>query len=320
MPRPVHGLLACLLCVGTVDRSPGTRIVLDDVRHFVLAHERLAASPDTLRILQEEYLDRGTPGLLDFREKFPFTVEELREAIRTNPADYEGLAGRLAWLESTRGSLVQAADSLTRLSARGSTLPVYLVVGAHNDVASGSKAGALVSVEVGAVRPEKTNLHPLVVHELTHVHQFSTIGMERYQTIYNERKTLLAITLREGIADFLAGMVTGRTTQERAREFVSENRSRMWEAFVADMCGEETGDWMWVRPRDPSQPSYVAYAMGAEIAEAYYARAPDKRSAVAAMIAIDDYAEFLSASGYPAARGMGDEELEAALVRCRARS
>jgi hypothetical protein len=60
--------------------------------------------------------------------------------------------------------------------------------------------------------------------------------------------------------------------------------------------------------------------MGAEIAEAYYARAPDKRSAVAAMIAIDDYAEFLSASGYPAARGMGDEELEAALVRCRARS
>jgi hypothetical protein len=29
---------------------------------------------------------------------------------------------------------------------------------------------------------------------------------------------------------------------------------------------------------------------------------------------------FLSASGFPAARGMTEEELEAALVRCRARS
>jgi hypothetical protein len=150
--------------------------VLDDVRNFVRAYERLAASPDTLRILREDYVERGTPGLLAFQEKFPFTAEDLNEAIRTNPADYDGLAQRLAWLESIQELLVQAGDSLTRLGASGPTLPVYLVVGAHNDVASGSKAGALVSVEVGALRPEKTNLLPLVVHELTHVHQFSTIG------------------------------------------------------------------------------------------------------------------------------------------------
>lgn len=337
MPRTVHGILTCLLCMsaGTgipessraqvrsevpPDRSPGTRIVLDDVRTFVRAYGRLDESPDTLRILQQGYLDLGTPGLAAFQEKFPFTVDDLNEAIRTNPADYDGLAQRLAWLESIQESLVQAGDSLTRLGANGSALPVYLVVGAHNDVASGSRAGALVTVEVGAARPEKTNLLPLVVHELTHVHQFSTIGMERYQTIYNERKTLLAITLREGIADFLARLVTGVTTQERAREFLSENRNRMWEAFVADMCGEETGDWMWTRPSDPSQPSYVAYALGAEVAEAYYAREPDKRNAVAAMIASDDSAAFLSASGYPAARGMSEEDLETALSGCRARS
>lgn len=131
---------------------------------------------------------------------------------------------------------------------------------------------------------------------------------------------MLAITLREGIADFPARLVTGGTTQERAREFLSQNRSRMLEAFVADMCGEETGDWMWTRPRDPSQPSYVAYALGAEIAETYYAREPNNRQAVAAMIAIDDYCAFLSVSGYPAARGMSEEEMETALLSCRARS
>src|SRR5687767_12185291 len=117
MPRTVHGLLACLLCVSTVpgiaasspaqvsseaapDHSLGIRIVLDDVRNFVRAYQRLDASPDTLRILREDYLDRGTPGLVAFQEKFPFTVDDLNEAIRTNPADYDGLAQRLAWLES----------------------------------------------------------------------------------------------------------------------------------------------------------------------------------------------------------------------------
>lgn len=38
------------------------------------------------------------------------------------------------------------------------------------------------------------------------------------------------------------------------------------------------------------------------------------------MIAIDDYPAFLSASGYPVDRGMNDEDLEAALTGCRARS
>jgi hypothetical protein len=94
----------------------------------------------------------------------------------------------------------------------------------------------------------------------------------------------------------------------------------MWEAFVADMCGEETGDWMWTRPRDPSQPSYVAYALGAEIAEAYYAREPDERRVLAAMIASDDSPAFLTASGYAAARGMSEEDLEEALGSCRAKS
>lgn len=337
MKRQRQELSICLLCAGAMIaiparslaqalpeaapyQSPGIRIVLDDVRNFVRAYGRLDTSPDTLGILQGGYLDSGTPGLAAFLEKFPFTADDMREAIWMNPADYAGLAQRLAWLESMRERVAQASDSLTRLGANGSALPIYLLVGAYNDVASGSQAGALVSVEFGAARPEKINLLPLVVHELTHVHQFSTIGMERYQTIYNDRKTLLAITLREGIADFLTKLVTGRTTQERAREFLAQNRSRMWEAFVVDMCGVETGDWMWRRPRDPSQPSYVAYALGAEIAEAFYQREPEKPRAVAAMIAIDDYPAFLSASGYPAARGMSVEDLEVALAGCRARA
>jgi hypothetical protein len=325
--RQRERVLICLLCAAAIPGAPAgglaqsadLRVVLDDVRNFVDAYERLETSPDTVAALQTHYLDRGTPGLQAFMEKFPFTAEELAQAVRANAADYGGLSQRLAWLQSMRESIAQAGDSLARLGTGASPLPVYLVVGAHNDVASGSKAGALVTVEVGAARAEKSNLLPLAMHELTHVYQFSTIGMERYQTIYNDRKTLLALTLREGIADFLAKLVTGRTTQERAHAFLTENRSRMWEAFVADMCGEETGDWMWRRPSDPNQPSYVAYALGAEIAESYYDREPDKRRAIAAMIAIDDYPAFLLASGYPVARGTSAQDMEAALVTCRSK-
>lgn len=61
-----------------------------------------------------------------------------------------------------------------------------------------------------------------------------------------------------------------------------------------------TGDWMWRIPGDPNQPYHVAYVMGARIVEAYYNKAEDKLRAVAEILSVVDYEEFLKKSGYPA--------------------
>ena len=59
------------------------------------------------------------------------------------------------------------------------------------------------------------------------------------------------------------------------------------------------GDWLWASPADPEQPRDLGYAIGARIVQTYYESARDHGRAAMEIMAITDYPEFLSHSGYP---------------------
>jgi uncharacterized protein YjaZ len=116
--------------------------------------------------------------------------------------------------------------------------------------------------------------------------------------VFGPEKSLLALTIREGAAEFFADRATGRITQEKARPYVLEHEKELWERFRKEMKGRETGEWMWKTPGNPSQPPHVAYMLGYRIVEAYYHRAEDKNEAVREIFAVTDYPAFLERSGY----------------------
>ena len=58
-------------------------------------------------------------------------------------------------------------------------LPVYFVVGEHGGINSGSEVGPLHTLENGAATPERSNLSELLAHEVTHIQQFSAVGLPR---------------------------------------------------------------------------------------------------------------------------------------------
>lgn len=291
-------------------------LVFTDMQHFVDAHGRLAQSSDTIAVLRQYYFDRATPGLRLYITKYGLDTTSLLQAIRCFPDDYAAVGRRLEWLLGQQDSIQQVYAAFARLVPVRATLPAFFLVGAHTGTASGSEVGPLFSMENGAVNVARANLPEFLVHELTHIQQFSTIGMPRYQSIFGERKSLLGYTVREGIAEFVADLVTGRITQQRAREYLRQNQRGIWESFRREMCGTETGDWMFVRPKDPAQPSFVAYALGAEIARQYYESRPDKRRAMSDLLAVDDYAGFFAATGFAQSRGESPEQLASLLRAC----
>ena len=61
------------------------RFIYDDIHTFVSAHKLLTPGCDSLAILQTEYLDKGTPGLKMFIEKYDLTAERLVKAISKHP-------------------------------------------------------------------------------------------------------------------------------------------------------------------------------------------------------------------------------------------
>ena len=110
---------------------------------------------------------------------------------------------------------------------------------------------------------------------------------------------LLALSIREGIAQFFAHLVTeGKTFKAPTRDYVIAHESELWARFRDVMLGRETGEFLWSQPANPEQPRDIGYLIGARIAEAYYENSSDKTKAVHEMLAVTDYPALLERSGY----------------------
>ncbi len=138
-----------------------------------------------------------------------------------------------------------------------------------------------------------------ILHELVHLNQLQAIGdLKKYLAIYNDEKSLLAISIREGVAEFFAELITGEYTQDEAREYVLQNEREVWERFKTDMYGAETKDWMWKKPKNPEQPRDIGYVFGALIVEYYYKHATNLEQVSQEILGITEYKDFLERSNY----------------------
>lgn len=272
--------------------------VTEDLHNFLRASERLASEADTLAVLQEEYLDKGTAGLSAFAARYDLTAERLREAIRGEPAAYTALSSKVLVLEGQSQTYRQAYADLKRHIPGAVFPPTYFLVGAYRGIGSGSEVGTLVTIENRSEPSLRGDVTTILVHEMVHMQQALAMGPEKYQAIYGPEKSLLALTIREGIAEYFAALVTGRMTQEQAHGFVLENEAALWERFTPEMLGTDDGDWMWAIPEDQAQPPRVGYVMGALITQAYYENADDKAQAIRDILSVTDYPAFLERSGY----------------------
>lgn len=267
-----------------------------DVENFIRAFRLLPEEGEIADVLKTEYFDRASPGLKQFIKKYNLTTEGMATAIRKHREKYAEIKNMPEWLAAQTSSIRKAYARLKERIPNAVFPPTYFLVADYRGIASGSEEGQLVSVEKFDITTKR--LDTLVIHELVHFQQAMSVGIEKYMAIFGPEKSLLALTIREGTAEFFADLVTGRITQEEARPYVLKHEKKLWQQFRSEMHGKETGDWMWKKPKDPDQPPHIAYYLGSRIVEAYYNRAKDKAKAVQEILSVTDYKAFLKKSGY----------------------
>jgi hypothetical protein len=270
--------------------------VYDDVQNFIRAYNLFTEEADSIAILQKEYFDKGTPGLKIFVEKYELNADKLVKAIRKNPEKY-GALHKMPKLLSDYSSLTR--EEFAELKSYIPDIvypPTYFLIGAYRGIGSGSAEGQLITVETWS-NPLKGKT-TMIIHELVHFQQVMAVGQEKYIALYGPEKNLLGLCIREGTAEFFANLVTGKITQDKSVDFTLKNEKRLWELFIKEMHGQETGDWMWSKPSDPEQPNLVGYVIGYRIVEAYYKNAKDKEQALHEILSVTDYSAFLEKSGY----------------------
>jgi hypothetical protein len=112
------------------------------------------------------------------------------------------------------------------------------------------------------------------------------------------QETLLAQSLDEGCASFLAAIVMQVDPAQAASPYGLAHEHDLWVEFQRDMNGTDASQWLYQGDRATDRPADLGYFMGARICAAYYAHASDQRQAVRDIFAMPSATDFLARSGY----------------------
>lgn len=217
------------------------------------------------------------------------SAEDLAAYVRAHRATYDSV--RAANLDVTRAEpAIRAAFHKLKDLYPAAVFPdVYFVIGRFNSGGTSSDHGLLIGAEMYR---DPSRLPAIVAHELIH-----------YQQHYESGK-LLEHSFMEGTADFIGEMISGQQINNAPHKYGVAHEAELWAVFKQHVDDTNFFPWMYGTPPD-GKPNDLGYFIGYRIAQAYYAKANDKKEAIREIITArgGNVRELLAMSGYaPAAR------------------
>ncbi len=260
------------------------RLLTSDVELFWAVVDR---SPvDSLTVyLQQQYLDRGTDGLRDFIPQRILSADALAQRFRTERERYEDRRSVSLAALSAEPEIRAAFRALKERYAAAVFPDVYFVVGRFNSGGTVSARGLLIGAEM---QSDAGSFPAIVAHELIHFQQ---------ARVDTSLRTLLAMSIQEGSADFIAELISGRHINERAHAYALPREPELWAEFQLVMHERQAAGWLY-GGQPEGRPADLGYFFGYRIAQAYYALADDKAVALREILTTTDFPGLLTASGY----------------------
>lgn len=262
----------------------GARLVTSDVERFWEIYD-LASEEELAELLKTEYLEAGTGALRDFIPARILGPDSLAAQVIREHARYEAARKRSLAVTELERAIRAPWYALEHLYPYAAFPDVYFVIGRFNSGGTVSRRGAIIGAEM---LPEPEHLPTLVVHELVH-----------FQQPPHPRGDfrLLTQVIREGVADFIAELASGRPPSAPYMAYGYAHEAELWREISQVLDGDSTAGWLY-GGQPEGRPADLGYFFGYRIAEAYYDAVEDKRKAVSELINVTDYDELLRRSGY----------------------
>ena len=280
-----------------------TEIVTSDLDNFWIALEKAGADVNA-DALDKYYLQPGSKGIKAFMEGRIKNSENLARVIRSHSKYYHSIKPSVDSIAGMKSQIIQALVKLKDFYPDAIFPPVYFVIGALNSGGTASDHELIVGAEMHGLTSQtpkdelnnwlKTVLKPvnqvphIVAHELIHFQQNYDGG------------TLLEASIKEGAADFLAELISGKHINAHVHDFANPKEKELWEEFKTRMNQKDYKGWLYSSGSVNGRPNDLGYWMGYKITKAYFDQAPDKKVAVKEILNIKDFHQFLDKSGYSA--------------------
>jgi hypothetical protein len=271
--------------------------------------ERASTTP--LTDAERARLTRDTSGMGDM-----LAAMNLDAAVQHRPRFFAAIRGNTLAIDTARAvkdSIRAYYSRLVALYPEAVFPPVYFLIGQLSSGGTTSDAGQLIGAELhGAdtstplgelsdyerrVIGRVDGLPGIVAHEVMHIQQArARRGANAVES--QSKPSLLAQSLDEGCASFLAAIVTRVDPAATASQYGLAHEHDLWVEFQRDMMGTDASKWLYQGDRSKDRPADLGYFMGARICASYYLNAKDKRQAVRDIFAMSSPSAFLARSGY----------------------
>jgi len=231
-------------------------------------------------------LEKGSKGLKDF---IPYRIESPKKLLKTvekRKNDYEAIREDSYKVELQGSTIRDFYRVFTELYEKAVFPPAYFVIGAFNSGGTSSENGLILGVEM---QKEIENIPYIVAHELIHFNQ-------DYQ---NAKATLLEQSIKEGSADFIGELISGKHINETAFKYGNENEKQFCTEFVEILDDTNYHGWLYgSKGKEKGRPNDLGYWIGYKICESYYDKSNDHKDAIREILNIQNFKDFLEKSGY----------------------
>jgi hypothetical protein len=266
----------------------------------------------TADALQRDYLDGAGIGVKIFTPMRIVDAQRLARAVAAKPDNYRyAIRECLPQLPALRSDLRAIYMAYAGLLPDRPLPAIEIVFGAGNSGGTASAEAQVIGLEVtclpGTTPAQfRTRMRGFFAHETVHTWQTD----ETPQALADP---LLSQALREGVADYLASLVTGEVIDLDRDAWAHQRESWLWQEFQRDRQAMQADSASQHNPMASSRfrrwfanygsapegwPYEAGYWVGMRIAEAYVAHARDKRVAIRDLIELRDPGAILKASGY----------------------
>lgn len=318
MKFPVTAFLIFLL-TNSLFAQKKTVINTNDIDNFWKAYDKITATKDSAQqyqFINDIFIDKGSPGLKGIMKARNYTARSYVEAINRYPKFWTSIrpntlqaSGSTKYVKSVNAEIrkfrklypaIKPAGiyfTIGVLRTGGTALDSMVLIGSEIALADRSADTSEFPSDLSHLRSyfDADSLHDMIftiVHEYVHTQQKTTIG-----------NNLLAQSVLEGIAEFLAVKVTGKGSPNPPIAYGKQHDQAVKDAFTAEMFSPHFNNWLWNNTNNRFGMRDLGYYTGYAISEKYYEKANDKAHAIKEMIELDYNDEaalekFVNESGY----------------------
>ena len=286
-------------------------VYTDDVDRFWQAYDSVETTSDTTKqveFIQRVYVDKGTPGLKAFMKARDYNAKLWVTLIHKYPNFWKSIRRSTLSIKNQVPAITKSLDNFRKLYPEIRPAKMYFTVGGLRSGGTTTDDMVLIGTEIATAdeTTDASELNDWLKNVFKHQQPSNLVALNVHEYVHTQQKAgdgqlLLAQTIMEGAADFVAELVTHKKNNNAYMIYGRNHEQELKDKFLVEMFSAATGNWLYNGSSNPHPD--LGYFLGYVICRDYYLRHTDKRQAIKKIIELDytneqQVTDFLRESGF----------------------